>query len=297
VFVVFFSLERPATFATSSNFKSIVSSQAVLGILSIGLIFPLVVGEFDLSVAANLGLGLILVTGLPSKSGLALGPAIIVALLVCSGVGLLNGVLVARAGLNSLVTTLATSTIVTGAVDWYTNGTVIYNHIPPSLSSLTRGTVIGIPLAGIYLLGIAIISWFVLEQTAIGRYLYATGGSKDASRLSGLKVNRLTIGAFVAAGFLAGLGGVIQASLLNSGDPTVGPPFLLSAFAAVFLGATTIRLGVFNVVGTVIAIFTLAAGITGLQLMGAAFYIAPVFQGVALLLAIAAVRVLRREAI
>jgi ribose transport system permease protein len=174
---------------------------------------------------------------------------------------------------------------------------VIYNHIPPSLSSLTRGTVIGIPLAGIYLLGIAIISWFVLEQTAIGRYLYATGGSKDASRLSGLKVNRLTIGAFVAAGFLAGLGGVIQASLLNSGDPTVGPPFLLSAFAAVFLGATTIRLGVFNVVGTVIAIFTLAAGITGLQLMGAAFYIAPVFQGVALLLAIAAVRVLRREAI
>jgi ribose transport system permease protein len=297
IFVVFFSLVRPETYATSSNFKSIVTNQAVLGILAIGLVLPLVVGEFDLSVAANLGLAAILVTGLPSKSGVAFVLALIIALLVCSAVGLVNGLLVARAGLNSLVVTLATSTIVTGAVQWYTNGNVLYSHIPKGLTTIGQGSIIGIPRPGVYLIVIAVVAWFVLEQTALGRYLYATGGSKDASRLSGIKVDRLVIMAFVGAGFLAGIAGVVQASLLGSGNPTVGPPFLLPAFSAVFLGATTIRLATFNVLGTVIAVFTLAAGITGLQLMGVAFYIAPVFQGVALILAVAAVRILRREAI
>lgn len=297
VFIVFFSAVRPDTFATNSNFKSIVTNQAVLGILSIGLILPLVVGRFDLSVAANLGLAAIVVTGLPAKSGVALVPAVIIALLLSSGIGLFNGVMVAKGGLNSLVVTLAMSSVVTGAVQWYTNGNVIYEGIPHGLTDITQGSVLGIPLPGIYLLVLAIVAWFLLEQTAVGRYLYATGGSEEASRLSGIKVDRLTIGAFVGAGFLAGVAGVVQASLLGTGNPTVGPPFLLQAFAAVFLGATTIKLATFNVIGTVIAVFTIAVGITGLQLMGVAFYVAPVFQGVALLIAIAAVRLLRREAI
>lgn len=296
-FAIFFSAVRPNTFGTSSNFKSIVTSQSVLGILSIALVLPLVIGQFDLSVAANLGLGLILVTGLPSKSGVALVPAILIALAVCTLVGFVNGLLVAKVGLNSLVTTLGMSTVITGAVDWYTSGNVIYSNIPHGLTSLTHGTVLGIPAPGIYLLVIAIIVWFLLEQTAVGRYLYAIGGSKEAARLSGIKVDQLTVSAFVGAGLLSGVAGVVQASLLDSGDPTVGPPFLLAAFAAVFLGATAVHLGVFNVWGTVIAIFTIEVGITGLQLMGAPFYIAPVFQGLALLIAVAAVRFLRREAI
>lgn len=297
LFVIFFSLERPDTYFAVNNLKTIVSTQAVLGILALALVLPLVIGEFDLSVGANLGLGAILVTGLPSKSGMGLAEASVFALLACTLVGLINGLFVAKVGINSLVATLATSTIIAGGVQWYTQGNVLYEHIPKGLTKLGQNELAGIPLPGVYLLIIAIAAWFVLEQTAVGRYLHALGGSKEASRLSGLNVSRLTILSFTAAGVLCGFAGILQASLLGSGNPGVGPPFLLPAFAAVFLGATTFRLGTFNVVGTVIAVFTLAAGITGLQLMGVPFFIAPIFQGVALILAVTAVRILRREAI
>jgi ribose transport system permease protein len=164
------------------------------------------------------------------------------------------------------------------------------------LLDIGKAHVLGIPLPIIYLLVVAVAAWFVLEQTPIGRRLTAVGGSKEASWLSGLKVERFTFAAFVAAGVLAGVAGVLEAALLGTGQPSEGPDFLLPAFSTVFLGATTIRLGVFNVPGTIIALFTIAAATTGLQLMGAPFYITPIFQGVALLIAVICVRLLRKEA-
>jgi ribose transport system permease protein len=297
LFIIFFSLVRPETFPTAENWKAIVSAQAVLGILAIALLLPLVVGEFDLSVGANLGLAAILVTGLPSKSGVDLVPAIAIAIAACALVGLVNGLIVARIGVNSLVATLGTGSLVTGAVAWYSDGKAIFEGIPTGLTDLGQNEVLGIPLPGIYLLVVAVIAWFVLEQTGLGRKLSAVGGSKEASRLSGLNVRTLTIVAFVAAGVLAGAAGVLQAGLLGSGQPSTGPNLLLPAFATVFLGATAIRLGTFNVPGTMIALFTIASAITGLQLMGVAFYVAPIFQGVALLLAVCLVRLLRKEAV
>lgn len=295
--ILFFSIAVPDTFPTSDNAKAIINNQAVLGILAISLILPLVVGEFDLSVAANLGLAAILVVGLPAKSGVAFVPAVLIAIAASGGVGLFNGLVVAKIGVNSLVATLGTASIVTGAVAWYTEGKSIFEGVPPALTEIAKHDVVGIPLPGIYLLVVAVVAWFLLEQTAIGRHLYAIGGSKEASRLSGLNVSGLTIAAFTAAGVLAGVAGVVQAALLGSGQPSTGPGFLLPAFATVFLGATAIRLGTFNVIGTVIALFTLATAITGLQLMGVAFYVAPIFQGVALLVAVSLVRLLRRESI
>jgi ribose transport system permease protein len=294
--VIFFSIAVPDTFPTSDNFKSIVNNESVLGILAISLILPLVIGEFDLSVGANLGLAAILVTGLPAKSGVALAPAIAIAICASGLVGLFNGVVVAKIGVNSLVATLGTASIVTGAVAWYTEGKSIFEGIPQSLPGIAKDSVLGVPLPGVYLLLVALAAWFVLEQTALGRYLYAVGGSKAASRLSGLNVDRLAITAFTGAGVLAGVAGVVEAALLGSGQPSTGPGFLLPAFATVFLGATTIRLGTFNVIGTVIALFTLATAITGLQLMGVASYVAPIFQGVALLVAVSLVMLLKREA-
>lgn len=296
-FVAFFSFAKPETFFTLSNFQAIVGQQAVLGILAVALVLPLVIGEFDLSVGANLGLGAIIVAGLPAKSGVPLVPAVLAALAICTLVGAINGMLVARGGINSLVATLGTSTVITGAVGWYTGGAVLDKDFPEQLSTVSQQNVAGVPLAGVYLLVVAVVAWFVLEHTPVGRRLYALGGSKEASRMSGLRVERLTFGAFTASGLLCGVAGVLQAGMLGAGNPTVGPPSLLPAFAAVFLGATTIRVGVFNVVGTIVAVFTIAVGITGLQLMGVAFFVAPVFQGLALLVAVGAVRMLRRESI
>jgi ribose transport system permease protein len=293
--IVFFSVARPDTFATAANWKSIGETQAVQGILAIALIVPLVVGEFDLSVGANLGLAGILVTGLPSKSGVALVPAILIAIAASGIVGVINGVIVGRLGVSSIVATLGTGSVVTGAVAWYSKGYTIFQGIPPGLLDIGKKHVLGIPLPIIYLLVVAVVAWFVLEQTPVGRRLTAVGGSKEASRLSGLKVEQLTFAAFVAAGVLAGVAGVLESALLGTGQPSEGPDLLLPAFSTVFLGATTIRLGVFNVPGTIIALFTIAAATTGLQLMGAPFYITPIFQGVALLIAVICVRLLRKE--
>ncbi|WP_167042363.1 ABC transporter permease [Salinibacterium sp. ZJ454] len=297
VFVVAFSLALPNTYATLGNLQTTLSTQAVLGILVISLLFPLIIGEFDLSVAANLGLSAVVCTVVPAMTGLNWVLGILLAIVISTLIGFFNGLLVSRLGINSLIVTLGSSTIITGAVLWYTNGSVVFEGVPDELSGLVKGDLLGVPLPAVYLLVIAVVAYFVLEQTPLGRRLYALGGSKEASRLSGLRVPRLTLTAFGISGLLAGLAGVVQAGLLGVGNPTVGPPFLLPAFAGIFLGATAIKIGVFNVWGSIIAVYTLAAGITGLQLLGVPFYVGPIFQGVALLVAVIAVRLLRREAL
>ncbi|MGA1836621.1 ABC transporter permease [Herbiconiux sp. 11R-BC] len=295
--VVVFSILAPSTFATIDNLKTVLNLQAVLTILAIGLLLPLIVGELDLSVAANLGLGLILVTGLTSQQGVPVYLAIVIAVAACTLVGVVNGLLVTKVGINSFIVTIGMSTVLTGVIGAYTLGNVFYENIPVELTSLGKGDLFGIPLPVVYAAIVAIVVAYVLTMTPIGRFLYAIGGSKDAARLSGVPVARLTIGAFAGAGALAGIAGVVQAGILGSGNPTVGPPFLLPAFAAAYLGATAISPGTFNVWGTVIAVVTLQVGTTGLALLGAPFWLEPIFTGVALIGAVAATRYLRKEAL
>lgn len=292
--VVLFSLLRPETFATSGNAKTILITQSVLAILAIGTIIPLILGEFDLSLAANLGLGAILCTALPANEGWGFLPAILVAIAACTLVGLVNGLLVTRLRISSFIATLGMSSLISGGVLWYSGGEIISKGIPTELRDLGRGDLLGIPLPVVYLIVIVAVVWYVLDQTPLGRYLYAIGGSKSAARLAGVRVDLLTVVGFAAAGTLAGIAGVVSSASLGSGNPQVGPPLLLPAFAAAFLGATSIRPGSYNVLGTVLGVFTIAVGVTGLQLMGVPFYIEPVFQGAALILAVAATAFLRR---
>jgi ribose transport system permease protein len=296
LFVLVYSLLLPETFANIRTFRTLLRTESVSAILAIALIFPLIVGEFDVSVGAVLGLGAILVTGLPAIQDVPFGIAVPLAIAVCTLIGLINGLLVVKVGINALIATLGTSVIVSGLVFWYTGGNVIYSHIPPALLVLARLDVVGIPLPAIFLTAVAGLAWYVLEATPLGRYLHAIGGSKEAARLSGINVSGLTILAFVISGLLSGLAGVLQAAQLGSGNPTIGPAYLLPAFAAAFLGATAIRVNTFNVPGTVIAVFTVATGITGLVLMGVQFFVAPIFQGASLILAVAATRYLKTDA-
>lgn len=295
LFIVFFSIVVPDTFPTWSTAITLLRGQSVLAILAIALIFPLIVGEVDLSVGANLGLGAILATGLPSQEGLPLWISLLLAVIACGLVGLINGLLVARIGINSMVATLGTSVIVTGSVLWYTMGNVFYTDIPVELPMLAQMNFLGIPLPAYFLAAVSFVAWFILENTPLGRYFYAIGGSKDAARLSGISIEKYSILAFVIAGALAGFAGILQSAQLGSGNPNVGPPFLLPAFASAFLGATAIKIGAFNVLGTIIAVFTVSVGITGLQLLGMDFFVAPIFQGVALIIAVTAARYLRNE--
>lgn len=293
--IIIFGLLRPNTFLTLDTLQTIAVNQSVAGILAIGVVIPLVIGEFDLSVGANLGLGAIMVVGLTAFNGVPVFLAIIISVAVSALVGLINGLLVSKVGVNAFVTTLGVQSVLTGAVLWYTNGNVIYQGVPKGLVAIGNGTLLGIPYPVIFLIVIVLIMWYVLDQTPFGRYLYAVGGSKEAARLSGLNVGRLTILAFVLAGALAGLAGVILSAKLGSGNPTVGNSFLLPGFAAAFLGATAFRPGTFNVLGTIFAVFVIATGIYGLNLLGLPFFVEYVFTGIVLVIAVAATRYLGKE--
>lgn len=296
VFIIVFSIISPTTFATIDNFRTILVTQSVLAILAIGACIPLIVGEFDLSIGANLGLGVVLSSGLMVKEGLPVVPAVLITLAVCTLVGLVNGLFVAKVGINAFIVTLGMASIIGGGVLWYSDGTT-FSGLPPEFTAFGRGSLAGIPNPVLVLIAVGLIAWFVLAMTPVGRFLYAVGGSKEASRLSGLRVARLTIGAFTMTGLVAGVAGVLLASTLGSGTPSLGASFLLPAFAAAFLGATAFKPGVFNIPGTIVAVFTIQTGIVGLQIAGAPYFIDQVFTGVILIIAIVATRFLYKQAL
>ena len=294
VFIAFFTIAKNAIFWSLADFRTIASTQAVLCVLALGTMIPLVVGEFDLSVAYNLGLGAIVVAALTANVGLPTWLAIVLAILVCTGVGALNGFLVAKLKVHAFVATLAMGIIISGVMEWMTGGASIAVGIPMTLIDLGIDKPFGVPITVVYLLVIAAVLFYLFRYTPTGRYMYAIGGSKEAALLSGVNTTRMTFLAFVGAGFCAGIAGSMEVAIVGSASPTMGPDFLLPAFAACYLGATSIRPGTFNVLGTVIAVYTIAVGTTGLELMGVPSWIEPIFSGIVLILAALAGRYIRK---
>jgi ribose transport system permease protein len=292
VFGVFAAL-RPNEFPTLSNIRGIALTQSVLAILALGEILPLTVGDFDLSIGGNLALGVVLATGLPALQGLPLWAAVVITLVACTVVGAINGWLVNIVRVNAFIATLAMGLMLDGVALWYTKNQVIFNHIPQSLLNFGQNKLVGIPYPVVLVGVLAIIVWYLLEHTPTGRYCHAVGSNREAARLSGVRVERFGMIAFIGSGFLVGCAAITEASVIGSGDPTVGDPFLLPTFAAAFLGATAIRVGTFNVLGTIVAVATISLGIAGLELVGVSSYVQPIFNGAVLIAAVIATRFLR----
>lgn len=291
VIVAFFSILRPETFPTVANFGSILQANSSIVLIAFGLMLPLIAGHFDLSVASMAGFGGILVTGLMSNGTITSWPlAVLVVILAAVVVGTVNGVLVAYVKLNSLVVTLGTQSVLFGAILLYSKGAVIYDGIPQSFRDMGQSRPFGVPLPFYFVIAVALVLWYVLYFRPIGRRLYAIGGSEDAARLTGIKVDRMTVGAFVCGSILAALGGCIQVAQVGSAAPTSGSEFLLPAIAACFLGETSIRRGYYNVWGTLVSVILVAAGTTGLFMLGAQPWVQPVFNGVVLIGAILAAK-------
>jgi len=291
-----YSIMMPDLFFTFANLRAILSTQSVLAILAIAIVVPLAVNEFDLSVAANLGFTGLIVTGLMSRNDLDPTMAIIITLAIGVLIGLINGTLVAIVGISSFITTLGMLTLMSGLMSAYAGGMII-EGIPDSFLVIGRAEILGLPIHVYDLIIVVIVFWYLLEQTPLGRYMYAIGGNKEAARLAGVNVRRLIIVAFMISGLLSAIAGIVTSARLGSGDPARGgAAYLMPALTAAFLGAAAIRPGAYNVLGTVIAIFLISVGVTGLQLMGAPYWIDQIFNGAALILAAALTRYLRREA-
>ena len=297
---VFFSVVENESFATWNNYRSILDNQTIVVLLALAAMVPLIVGRFDLSVASVLSISHVFAVGLIVKQGWSPAMSILATLVIALMIGLVNGILVVGLQVDAFVATLGSSSIVGGIALAYTGGRTIFGDVPSSFTDLARGRLWGIPQPVILAAVVATILAVVLGLLTVGRRMYATGGNERAARLTGIAANRYVIGAFVTSSFLAGLAGVVLGSRLGTASPSTGGSLLLPAFAGAFLGATTVRPGRFNVLGTIIAVYMLAVAVAGLQQMGAPVWFEPVFNGCALVLAVAssqwALRQRRRRA-
>jgi len=286
VLIVVFSLLRPDTFATWRNFSAMFSSQAVLVVVTSALLIPLTTGDYDLSVTGCLSLSQMMVGVLSVGQGWALGPIIVACLLMGLVVGLINGLFTVGLKVDSFIVTLGMGTLLTGIVLLISDSETI-SGLPDALSYwVASARFLGVPLGFYYGLLLVAVMWYIAERTALGRRMIFVGQNREVSRLSGLRVGRIRMGAFVASGLISSVSGLMYAGTTGAADPTSGASFLLPAFAAAFLGATAIYPGRFNPVGAFIAVYFLVTGITGLTLLGADSWVQSVFYGGALVTAV-----------
>jgi ribose transport system permease protein len=285
--VLVFSILRPDTFATGANWSSIATTDAVTAVLALAMLPPLITGRFDVSAGANMTLSAIFSAALMSSHGWSLGPAILAALVVGTFVGTFNGVMVAYCGVNSIIGTLGTATIIGGLVTAYTSGVPISEHLSTTLTDLSIDKWLGLPTLFILMLIMSVIVWFMLTQTPFGRYLEAVGTNLNAARLTGLRVTRMVFLSFVIGGLFAGVAGVLLVGTEGTADPSSASiSTIVPALAAAFLGATTWRPGHYNVPGTLIALFFLGALTSGLALVGAQPWVTDAMNGAVVIVAV-----------
>jgi ribose transport system permease protein len=286
LFIVVFGIWEPHLFLTANTLHSVASEQAIGAMVALAVLVPIACGAYDLSVGANVNLSCILVCLLQSTCHWNMWAAIVVAILASALVGIVNGFIVVLLRVNSFIATLGVATIV-GAVQTIVSGAS--QPLPPVSSAwlnLTQKTFGGFQAVVLYLVVIAFFFWWLMDHTPTGRYIYAVGSNPDAARLSGVRVGKWTWLSLTSSGILCGIAGVLYASL-SGPSLTFGAALLLPAFAAVFLGSTQFKPGKFNVWGTLLAVYVLATGVQGLQYVTGVQWLNQMFDGVALVLAVA----------
>jgi ribose transport system permease protein len=286
LFIVVFGIWSPHEFLTSSTVHSVATEQAISAMIAIAVLIPLACGEFDLSVGANANFTGIVAILVQTNLHWGVVPSVVFSIFLGFLIGALNGLIVVRLGVSSFIATLGMGSILT-ALQVIVTGSL---QPPPVTSNawnkLTQYSIHGTQIVVVYMLVLAALAWWFLQHTPAGRYIFAAGGNREAARLSAVRVDWWSWSTLAISGTIAGLSGVLYTSLTGP-SLTFGSSLLLPAFAAAFLGSTQLQPGRFNVWGTLIAIYVLATGVEGLELVSGAQWLSDMFNGVALILAVA----------
>lgn len=286
VLIALFSILLPDTFPTMTNLRSILGDKSIIAMLSLSAMIPMMAGRIDLTSGYGIVLWHVLAIGLQVQQGLPWW--LVVLIVIGCGVllGIINGLLVELANIDSFIATLGTGTVIYALALWYTGGRQVVGKLPHEFTAIYTWKFFSMPGSALYVLVIAVVTWIAAEYLPIGRYLYAIGANPRAAALNGIRTRRYVIGAFIASGVIGAIAGIVLAARLRIGQASVGMEFLLPALVGAFLGSTTIKLGRVNVWGTISGVIILAVGISGIQQMGGAFFVEPLFNGLMLLLAI-----------
>jgi ribose transport system permease protein len=294
--IVGFGSARPSTFLSVGNLSNILGQQAVLFILVMAVILPTLMGDFvDLSLGASAGVSAMTLAVLNVQHGVPVALACLGGIGAALVVGLINVYFVVYFDNDPFIVTLGTMTVVQGII-YIISGDNSVGIVSVSLSNwIFNNIFLSIPLEFYYGLAIFLVVWYVLSFTPVGQRSLVIGQSREVARLTGVRVNRQRSWAFVLAAGIAGIAGIAYAGTNGTVDPTAGSALILPAYAAVFLGATAIKPGRINPVGALVAVYFLATGTAGLQLVGAQQYIQQIFYGAALVAAVTIPKVTRRR--
>lgn len=289
-----FAVTIPDLFLTQTTWTTLANEQAVTCIVAIGLTFALSAGVFDLSIGAMLGTSAAVVAYLTVNEGWSVWLACVAALFVGVLVGCINALVVVNFKVDSFIATLGVQAILFALLLRVTEGQQIIG-LPIEFLDIAVYKIAGIPVPFFIMLGIAVVAWYVMEMTPVGRYIEATGGNKDAARLAGVRTARLTWLAFIICSVIASIGGLVLLTRISAAGPSTGSDYILPVFAAAFLGRTQFRPGRFNIWGTVVAVYLLAMITKGLQLSGNEPWVTQLFYGVVLVGAVSLSGLERRQ--
>jgi ribose transport system permease protein len=284
--IVVFTIWAPDTFPTWQTAKTVLNQNAVSGLVALGLVVPLSARLFDLSIASIMGLCNVIVAWLLVRQGVPMVPAMLLTVAAGAALGVINAIVVVGWKIDSFIATLATGSLMAAAITMITDDqAIIGDQLGGSFGKVATTSVAGVTSSAIVMFAVAGVLWYLLRHSVIGRRIYATGFNDTGARLTGIHTDRLRFASLVVSATVAAVAGVLLTSQVTSGSPDIGPPYLLDAFAAAFLGATQFG-GRFNAWGTVIAVLLLATGKTGLVLVGAPVWAPSMFSGVVLIFAL-----------
>jgi ribose transport system permease protein len=287
-----FTLLKPHVFLTLSNLLNILNQIALVSIISGGLTCAMVMMEFDLSFGTLSSFAGCLAIGEAARFGTLGG--VVLGILTGMAVGLVNGSVVFFLGVSAFIATIGMMSILTGFTYWYTGGATIFYGIPPAFLAIARGNIAGIPNLVVIMAIVLFLLWLLLSYTEIGRQMYAVGGNPVAARFSGINIGKCKLVGFAICSTCAALTGILLTSRIGAGHPTGGEVFLLEAFTAVFLGAATIRVGQFHILGTLVGSLLMGVLTNGLTILHVQYFYQHIITGIILIVAVSASGITRR---
>ncbi|MBL8582614.1 MAG: ABC transporter permease [Rhizobiaceae bacterium] len=294
VLIAFFSLRVPE-FRTADNALLILLQVSVIGIIAIGMTFTIITAGIDLSVGSLLAIAGVMSALFAQQEPTAINVllALMVPIVIGTLGGILNGAIIAGAGVNPLIVTLGTLTAFRGFVVWF-RVNPIYD-LQPWYRFVGQGTVLGIPVPVLVFAAIAVAAWIVLSYTRFGRYVYAVGGNREAARAAGINVGLVTFAVYVISGFCVGIASLVYTSRIMAAQATSGQGFELQAIAAVVLGGASLFGGRGKISNTIVGALIMGILFNGFVMLDVPQPIQQMAVGVIIIVAVWVDGVLRKR--
>lgn len=273
-----------SSFLSSSNLSAVAIGLVTDGIIAIAMTMVLITGGFDLSVGSVLALAGMIVAQL-LHSGMGLVPAILITLVATAIVGLVNGQLISRVGVNPLITTLGMMGIASGLTLVISGGYPVSN-LPPAFLFIGQESILGIPFSVLLMVGLALLFDLLLRRNRWLRLIYYIGGNERAALLSGIPVNRVRMLVYVFCAVMAGVAGIVATSRLGSAFPLAGKGAELRVISACVIGGCSLKGGEGSILGAILGVLLMAIINNGLVLLSVSIYWQSIVSGAILIAAV-----------